>query len=109
MNIKNKNNKSNNTAKNNSKKTVELDITEWYDDLDMISSKEVRSIKEQIQFFIKKSIENYKCNINNWSSMFITQSSPTYNTSTYNPLPETILCANTESNASSEKIVPING
>jgi len=42
------------------RKTITIDITDWYDRLKDISQKEIRSIEEQCRFFIKKGIEgNY--------------------------------------------------
>lgn len=46
--------------KSSIKKTITIDITEWYDKIKEISKKEIRSIEEQCRFFIKNGIEN-KC------------------------------------------------
>lgn len=52
--------KSSNNEKVSAKKTITIDITEWYDKIKEISKKEIRSIEEQCRFFIKNGIES-KC------------------------------------------------
>lgn len=39
------------------RKTITIDITDWYDRLKDISKNEIRSIEEQCRFFIKNGIE----------------------------------------------------
>ena len=39
------------------RKTITIDITDWYDRLKEISQREFRSIEEQCRFFIKKGID----------------------------------------------------
>ena len=39
------------------RKTITIDITDWYDSLKDISQREIRSIEEQCKFFIKKGID----------------------------------------------------
>ena len=39
------------------RKTITIDITDWYDRLKEISQREIRSIEEQCKFFIKKGID----------------------------------------------------
>ena len=39
------------------RRTITIDITEWYDKLKEISQREIRSIEEQCKFFIKNGID----------------------------------------------------
>ena len=39
------------------KKTITIDITDWYDKIKELSQREIRSIEEQCKFFIKQGIE----------------------------------------------------
>jgi hypothetical protein len=45
------------TKRETKRKTITLDITEWYDSIKEISKREVRSIEEQCRYFIKKCVD----------------------------------------------------
>ena len=51
-----KENKMKNTTEKK-RKTITIDITDWYDRLKKISQREIRSIEEQCKFFIKNGID----------------------------------------------------
>lgn len=69
------------------KRTITIDITEWYDKLKEISQREIRSIEEQCKFFIKNGIdgsntttiiynENTYPSISTWPSTYPSTTQP---------------------------------